>query len=440
MLHPTSRGDDRTAAELWDAGCRFRFQRKWVKRENDGGGRIPVIAPKRPANLDAMTAVTNGAFDVAVIGAGCFGAWAAWHLASRGRQVILVDQYGPANARASSGGETRVIRMGYGADAIYTRLARSSLTQWTELFMRAGHPELFQRTGVLWMARGDDPRCAATLEVLGSHGVPHEKIERDALERRFPQIAVDPRGWGILEPESGVLLARRAVQAVVEDAVSRGTALVTAAVLPPDGSGGLASVSTTRGETIRARMLVFACGPWLGRVLPDVLAGRITPTRQEVFFFGVPPGDERFASPAMPAWIDFGQGWYGVPDVESRGFKVACDDHGPVVDPDGLSRIPSAEGIEAARTFVATRFPDLRDAPIVESRVCQYENTSSGDFVIDRHPTLENAWVLGGGSGHGFKHGPAVGELIADCIDGRAPIEPRFALAGKSAVRRRQVY
>jgi glycine/D-amino acid oxidase-like deaminating enzyme len=174
-----------------------------------------------------------------------------------------------------------------------------------------------------------------------------------------------------------------------------------------------------------------------------VLKQRIFPTRQEVFFFGIPAGDRRFEPPQMPVWIDFedNRGMYGFPDLERRGFKVAFDNHGPPFDPDSGNRVVSADKIAAARAYVGERFPALRDAPIVDSRVCQYENTSSGDFLIDRHPAFDNVWIAGGGSGHGFKHGPAIGEYVAGRVMGAAipPVEPRFSLASKGTGQRRSV-
>jgi glycine/D-amino acid oxidase-like deaminating enzyme len=185
---------------------------------------------------------------------------------------------------------------------------------------------------------------------------------------------------------------------------------------------------------------VLACGPWLGTLAPRALGGKIFPTRQEVFFFGVPKGDPRFAPPAMPTWIDFGQGFYGMPDLESRGFKIANDQHGPAFDPDSGERAPSASALGEARAFMEQRFPGMRGAPLVEARVCQYENTWNGDFVIDRHPGYDNVWVCGGGSGHGFKHGPAVGEYAAErVLKGDAPMA-RFTVASKRTLQERSVH
>ena len=378
-------------------------------------------------------------FDAAVVGAGVFGAWSAWHLAKRGLRVALLDAYGAANARASSGGESRIIRMGYGADEIYTRWSQYSLTKWKEFFSGTS-PDLFQETGVLWLASGEDARLLRTKSMLLRCGIPFEPMDRAALEKRYRQVNFDGVSTGILEPKSGVLMARRAVAEVVADAVKLGVEYDTALASAPHVSGGNTSILTSTGETIAARTLIYACGAWLGKIFPKILGSRIFPSRQEVFFFGIPAGDIRFSAPALPTWLFQEDEFYGMPDIENRGLKIAWDRHGRKVDPDTQSRVVSPQMIKKARAYAAKRFPALKDAPIVETRVCQYENTSSGDFLIDRHPEMENVWFVGGGSGHGFKHGPGVGEYVAGVIlDGR-PQERRFSLATKETTQKRAVF
>jgi glycine/D-amino acid oxidase-like deaminating enzyme len=349
--------------------------------------------------------------DVVVVGAGVFGAWTAYHLKRRGARVLLIDQHGAGNSRSSSGGETRIIRMSYGPSGIYTRSSMRSLELWKELC-----PLLFHQTGVLVTASASDPYLVATRETLSRCGVKHEYLKHTALRKQFPQIALDQDTAGIWEPDSGVLMARRAVQAVVE------------------ASGADYEIRT--GDTkIRAGAVVYACGPWLPKLFPDILRGRIRPTRQEVFFFGTPPG---YKSP--PTWIAFREGVYSVPALDGRGFKIALDSHGPAFDPETGSREVTASALRGTRAILRKRFPGLANAPLLESRVCQYENTSNGDFLIDRHPDFKNVWLVGGGSGHGFKHGPFVGEYVASQIAGTAPPEPRFSLASKKATRQRSVY
>ena len=138
--------------------------------------------------------------------------------------------------------------------------------------------------------------------------------------------------------------------------------------------------------------------------------------------------------------LDFTDLVYGIPNLDSRGFKLAIDAHGPEFDPDSGERVVSASGLKVMREYLAQRMPLLANAPVTETRVCQYENTSNGDFLIDTHPMFENVWLVGGGSGHGFKHGPAVGEYVVEMMFGGGKPEPRFSLASKGKVRERKVY
>jgi sarcosine oxidase len=373
--------------------------------------------------------------NVAVIGAGVFGAWTAYQLRLAGASVLLLDAYGPGNSRASSGGETRIMRLGYGPDEIYSRSAQRSMVLWQQLFEKTGN-NLFRKTGMLWLARENDSYCEATLTTLQRIGANFERLDREELTRRFPQLDLRPISWGILEPDSGALLSRRAVQAVAAQ-----LDYLEAAIVPPKTqTGKLNSIQTTSGKEIVAEQFVFACGPWLPKLFPDLLSKLIHVTRQEVFFLGVPPGDDSFNAGALPAWIDFNDLVYSIPNVDGRGFKLAIDAHGPEFDPDRGERVVTASGLNAMREYLAQRVPRLANAPVTETRVCQYENTSNGDFLIDRHPDFENVWLMGGGSGHGFKHGPAVGEYAAEMITGRGTPEPRFSLATKQRVRQREVY
>jgi glycine/D-amino acid oxidase-like deaminating enzyme len=265
-------------------------------------------------------------------------------------------------------------------------------------------------------------------------------LDQAEFVRRYPQLELGPNTWAILEPHSGVLMARQAVQRVVAKAIDLGVEYVNETAVSPPSKGRLEAIKTTSGKNVRAATFVFACGPWLPQFFPELLGDLIHVTRQEVFFFGVPANDPRFNYGMLPTWIDFGDLVYSIPNVDGRGLKVAIDAHGPDFDPDTGDRLPSTDLINAARGFIAARIPTLKDAPIVESRVCQYENTSNGDFLIDRHPDYQNVWIVGGGSGHGFKHGPAVGEYVAGRISGTVESEPRFALETKSAIRHRQVF
>jgi sarcosine oxidase len=383
--------------------------------------------------------MTRKTFDFVVIGAGCFGAWTAHELLRAGHTVALLDAYGPAHSRASSGGESRIIRMGYGADELYTRWSMRSLEKWQALEQDIGH-RIFHPTGMLWLVGKDDTYTRQTQQTLEKVGVTHQQLSLRELEDKYPQISPVDIEWALWEPESGVLMARQSVQALVADNIRRGLDYRVASVVPPTANAKLDHVVTHAGEKIAAATFVFGCGAWLPRLFPELLGQRIFPTRQEVFFFAPPPGDVSFASPAMPAWFHHPALVYGVPDLENRGFKVSVDKHGPAFDPETGSRLASGEGLAIARDYITQRFPKLKNAALTESRVCQYENTSNGDFIIDRHPGIANVVIAGGGSGHGFKHGPAVGDYICRLLTATGEAEPRFALSAKAATQRRSVF
>jgi monomeric sarcosine oxidase len=378
--------------------------------------------------------------DFVVVGAGVFGAWIAHALRQRNHSVIVVDAYGAGNSRSSSGDESRIIRMGYGPDALYTRMAARSLHLWQQLFRTTGN-DLFVNCGMLWLAGANDTYTRQTEAVLSAQGIAHEKLAAGEIGARFPQFAIDDVEFGIFEPESGVLLARRAVVAGLEDTVRMGAKYRLDAVVPPEDTGPrLSAIRTRSGETLEGDTFIFAGGAWLPKLFPTLLQSRLFPTRQEVFYFGAPAGQSEFRPGTMPAWLHHGDQMYGLPDIENRGVKIACDRHGEAVDPDVETRIASNSGLREARAYLRRRFPALQGAPVVETRVCQYENTCNGDFLLDRHPECENVWLAGGGSGHGFKHGPAVGEYLAGRIFGDVGAEPRFSVTAKLTAQQRAVY
>jgi sarcosine oxidase len=377
-------------------------------------------------------------YDVMVIGAGVFGAWTAYTLQRNGAPVLLVDAYGAGNSRASSSGESRIIRMAYGSDELYTRWSHRSLELWRKFDQETG-ARIFHRTGVLWFAHEGMQLATETLATLAHAKIPHKKLSRAEIEQRFPQVACADGEFAIYEPESGALMARRGVQKVVEEFQRLGGTYQIAEAEAPAGGGNLSALASWSGESFRAQSYVFACGPWLGKIFPELLGSRIFPSRQEIYFFGAPAGDRGYSAGNFPTWLDVHSLMYGIPDIEGRGFKVASDSHGAAIDPDGIERV-AGETLPLVRDYLRRRFPGLGDAPVVESRVCQYENSSNGDFLIDRHPGFDNLWLVGGGSGHGFKHGPALGEYVARLVLDGGRTDPRFSLTSKQTVQRRSVY
>jgi monomeric sarcosine oxidase len=372
---------------------------------------------------------------IAVIGAGAFGGWTALYLLRRGARVTLLDAWGVGNSRASSSGETRVIRGTYGPNQPYTKMAARAMQLWREHEKLWGF-RLLHPIGVLWMAAsGDDEFERGSLAALEEAGIAYQELDGGEMTKRWPQINLDGVGWGIYEPDDGFLAARIACQAVVEGFRTEGGEYRQTAVLPDDLEGGADhGLALADRSKLLADKYVFACGPWMASLFPETIGDKIRSTKQDVFFFGTPEGDDRFSAEKLPTWADHRERFiYGIPGSRipgkgERGFKIADDRRGPDFDPSTVERVASAETLEAVRQYLGFRFPAMKDAPLLETRVCQYENTPDNHFIIDRHPAAENVWLVGGGSGHGFKHGPALGEVVARLVMEQQDADPFFRL------------
>src|SRR5579872_4804982 len=368
---------------------------------------------------------------VAVIGAGAFGGWSALYLLRRNARVTLIDAWGPGNSRSSSGGETRIMRGTYGPNQPYTKMASHALRLWKEHEAQWGL-RFLHRAGVLWMVTStDDQFERSSLPMLREAGIAYEELSGRELQKRWPQINLEDVRWAIYEPEGGFLSAQVACHAVAEGFLAEGGEYKQVAVLPHNLESNIRNgLSLSDGSKLIADQYVFACGPWLGELFPETIGHRIRPTKQDVFFLGTPAGDDRFSETRLPVWADHRDRFiYGIPAAAGRGFKVADDTRGAEFDPTSGERVASEEGLRIVRDYVAFRFPAMKNAPVLETRVCQYENSPDNQLIIDRHPAADNVWLVGGGSGHGFKHGPALGEMLATLVMAAKDPDPIFRLA-----------
>jgi len=323
------------------------------------------------------------------------------------------------------------MRCTYGPDQPYTHFAAHSLKLWQKYQGQWKRP-FFHPTGVLWMIGSkDDTYERGSLKVLRDAKVKFSELSAMQMKKRWPQIDFSGIHWGLFEPESGYLDARSSCQAVAEVFIALGGAYLQTAVLTEGlEEAPLRSVRLSDGSRLKADVYVFACGPWLGGLFPQTLGNLIQSTKQEVFFFGIPAGDPRFNDTQIPVWGDHGERFfYGIPGNYSRGFKVADDSRGEEFDPTSGERVANPETLNRVRNYVDARFPDLKHAPLIETRVCQYEQTPDSNFIVDRHPQMENVWLVGGGSGHGFKHGPAIGDLMAQLIVKDANLQEDWRLS-----------
>ena len=368
--------------------------------------------------------------DLVVVGAGVMGAWIALRARREGWRTTLIDAFGAGHARATSGDETRIIRSSHSDDPFYSRWSREALTAWNDLAEAIGE-RLFVPAGVLWLAHDEGGWEASSEATLRAEGIPVERLSPDDLAARWPQMRSDDLAFAIFEPEAGLLMARRGVAAVARTFGDEGGAFELGWAEPGAVDGRrLVDVTLGDGRRQAAAEFVFAAGPWLPRLFPDVVGDLVRVTKQDVLFVGSPAGDGRFGAESLPCWLDSLGAVYGLPAVDGRGMKVGPDRYGPPFDPTDGDRIIDPESVEIVRSYMARRFPDLADAPIVETRVCQYETTPDSQFIIDRHPEFDNVWLVGGGSGHGFKHGPVIGRYVVDRINGAGvrPGDERFRL------------
>ncbi len=358
--------------------------------------------------------------DIVVIGAGAFGGWTALSLREMGASVTLLDAYGPGNSRASSGGETRQIRAGYEDRELYTRWVLTAFERWKAREAEWGLRLLYE-TGRLLLAPEWNESLKVTKAVLDKSRVPNEVLSHDELKRRYPQMNPGGVGVALFEPTTGVLKAREAAVAVAEAFQKQGGRFRIAQALPGKRAAGrLVDVALSDGSSLAASTFVFACGPWLAKVFPDLMRKKLFTPRRDVFFFGTPAGDDRFSYPNFPNFSeDASLGYYGFPSIDGRGFKVCPVGELTAFDPDTDERVVSAYQVKRARDYLAVRFPALKDQPLVETRVCQLEMSVDEHFIIQKHPDLDNAWLVGGGSGHGYKHGPVVGEYVARRVLGK---------------------
>ena len=368
-----------------------------------------------PATAAGMKAV--------VVGAGTFGASLAWRLARSGADVTLVEQFDRGDERATSGGETRLICSAHGADAEYVTMARAAAAPWRELYAETGERVLLER-GVAWFAHGETGWEADTLGALRAHGVPAERLDPAAAGRLFPGLRTDDVAWVLFEPEAGVLRAQRAVRALAAGARAHGARLVRGRALP-DGAAAVLD----DGRRLEGDAVVWACGAWLGQLFPALVQLRVT--RQELVFLD---GGPEWTAATVPGWVDYDRALYGTGDIDGLGVKAALDLEGPALHPD--APLPRGGDTEpAVRAYLAQRFPALAGARLREVRSCRYELSPDSHFIAAPHPQQRGVWLLGGGSGHGFKHGPAMAERVAAAVRGERPLPPRFAAGPRAAGR-----
>lgn len=356
-----------------------------------------------------------------VVGAGVFGAATTLALVRDGWDVTLLERATPGHAAASSGGESRLLRSSHGTNRWYTELAWRAHAGWREVEQESGR-DVLAETGLIWFARDADGWEADSQRVLSAVGVPVERLTPERVAELYPSVRTDDLVFGLWEPHAGVLRAATGTRALAELAVRAGATLRVGMDARPDGT----AVRVDDG-LLHADRVVWACGPWLGPLFPGRL--ELSVTQQDTCWFAAPAA---WRADRVPAWVDFTGAAYGTGDLDGHGFKCSTDRQGPPFDPDRDDRLPRPEHIEAARDILAHRFPALTGAPLQGTRTCQYTTTVDTGFVIAPLEDDHVVWVAGGGSGHAFKHGPALGTYVAEVVAGSRAPDERFGVSTRT--------
>ena len=398
----------------------------------------------------------RGGSNIVVVGAGAFGGWTALNLQRMGAKVTLVDMYGPGNSRSTSGDESRGVRSSYGDRPNgelwmqWARIAMDRWKKWDEEYAKPLKMRVFFTTGDVILRSDWEPFLTQTKSWWEKNKIPFEVLSPEEVQKRWSVFDLKDVKAVLYEPDAGVVRARRATESVAEVFRYEGGKIIIGRIVPPEpGKFDGHTLSFTNGDKISADTFVFAVGPWLGKTFA-LMQNRIRTPLGVVFYYGTPFGDQRFTFPNLPSWNYPGTtGWSALP-VDNRGFRVRGGGGGGggpqaanantatsppssatpapapsspapaanVTDPDLSNRWVDPDRVTRSRTWVGDHFPDLKDAPLLATHACHYESTSSRDFVIDKHPLLENVWIAGGGNAEAFKQGPVLGEFIAKRVLG----------------------
>ena len=400
---------------------------------------------------------------IIVVGAGAWGAFTALNLRKAGNRVTIIDQFGPANSRSTSGDETRGIRSSYGdrtlTPELWTAWARKSIEKWREF--DAEHAKRFATrffftTGDVILREKEEAFTTRTQELWKAQGVKFDVVTTDDAMKRWPQIKFDGNSVVLYEPDAGVARARDSVQTAVALARDAGAQFRIGRVTPGAiQNGKMDGITLGDGTRLTADAYVFCCGPWMEKLFPDVMRNKTRVPIGHVCYFGTPVGDDRFTYPNIPTWnVPSVTGWASLP-VDSHGFRVrgaiappapprtaGADDAAPPPpppqttpdprqqDPDLSTRWTNDERIEGSRRVLQKYFPALADAPLLETRACHYEISVNRNFIVDHVPGADNAWIAGMGQAEGFKFSIVLGEYIASRVIGK-PGDPAIDEAFK---------
>ncbi len=355
-------------------------------------------------------------FDVIVVGVGGMGSAAVCELARRGRRVLGLEQFSLGHDRGSSHGSTRIIRRAYYEHPDYVPLVQRAFERWYDLEQRQG-VHLLTECPCLSVGRPDSELIQGVLASAERHQLPVERLDADELRRRYPPFRLGGEYVGVLERSAGFLDVEECVLAHAREARRLGAEVRdNEAVVRWEATPQGVTVETTMARYDAAR-LVLTAGPWAGAMLRGC-GVPLTVMRQVALWYGT-TDDRQFRRDVFPVYIvDSPLGYYyGFPILDADGIKAARHYGAPELSgPEAVDRTTNADDEEGGRRFLRQFLP-AADGPLRRASVCIYTLTPDRHFVIDLHPEHPNVSVAAGFSGHGFKFGSVVGEVLADLAE-----------------------
>jgi len=360
---------------------------------------------------------------IAVVGAGAWGGWSAFKLQEAGYEVTLFDKSDPGHALSGSGGKTRIIRMAYGGSPIYTEMVDYAFKAW-ERYAQEWNETLYHPKEAIWMFRGiDSLYAAASIPLMKEKGF--ELVETDVkkLRKQYPSISFSDISSAFREPHVWFLEAAKSCGIVAEKFKSLGGQFLKKNVDQLTMKDDQCQI-TCENDKFEFDQVVVACGPWAKELIPE-LAHVVHVTRHEVYYFDAP---EEYNE--LPIWVEFREGdqmYYGIPDHFGEGFKLAYDERQWSLEPDKDDRGVTPEILQKMEAVLVNRFPALTSPGLVKHHTCVYENSLDGDFIMDRKSNGRLIY-LAGSSGHGFKMGPAVGQMVLDAVSGEQELPSEFSI------------
>ena len=375
-------------------------------------------------------------YDVAVIGLGAMGSATAHELARRGQRVLGIEALTPGHQLGSSGGLSRIIRLAYFEHPSYVPLLRAAWAGWHELEALSGEDLILETGGLYAGQRGSDVLDGA-IKSARTHELPHELLDADEVNRRFPAFHLDDDMQAVHEPLAGLLYPERCIKAQLELARAAGADLHFEERVQTwrGGADGPIQIATDKG-TFQADRLVLAAGAWLPTLVPD-LHLPLEIERNVLFWYEPGAAKADVIGPdRMPVYIielDEDHAFYGFPALPDQGLKVARHHGGYPVTPDTIDRQATARDEEPVRAFVDRYLPGDAGRR-TDSRVCMYTNTPDRNFIIDFHPANPRVVIASPCSGHGFKFSNAIGMIAADlATEGGTDFDIEFLSIGRFA-------